>query len=507
VALILCGAGFLLPYNSFITAVDYYQGKYPQSTIVFDMSLTYICSAFVGVVLNNILVEKLSLSVRVTFGYVLSFTMLLFIAICDVALTMFSPAVSYRITLVAVTVVALGCTVQQSSFYGYTSMLPARYTQAVMTGESAAGLIVSVNRILTKAMMQDVHRSTLLFFALSIIFVLVCCTAFHVTRRTDFVHFYVGVCQQAIIQDDQRAIMRPTAGAGALGNAEEVDILDSNGAHDSYGVLVMQSPPGSTNDQSTAVFIPDHAHHYQRSNCNSEQNNSNSKWLGHAYRQHLSMWDTITSGFVARCEVSKRIWPYMTSIGLVYFVTLCLFPGIESEIVSCRLSTWMPIILIAVFNLFDFIGKVFSAVQFDWPLTRLVVCSLSRLILIPLMMICAAPRDHPLVTGEFWPVCLSACLGLSNGYFGSVPMILAPSRVPDHQKELTGNIMTLSYSIGLTTGSAIAYLLNTWLGPHTSADLCSINANMTYADNDVINSVTAKLNIFYDFPASDFFPG
>lgn len=27
-------------------------------------------------------------------------------------------------------------TVQQSSFYGYTSMLPSRYTQAVMTGES-----------------------------------------------------------------------------------------------------------------------------------------------------------------------------------------------------------------------------------------------------------------------------------------------------------------------------------------------------------------------------------
>jgi hypothetical protein len=26
--------------------------------------------------------------------------------------------------------------VQQSSFYGYTSMLPSRYTQAVMTGES-----------------------------------------------------------------------------------------------------------------------------------------------------------------------------------------------------------------------------------------------------------------------------------------------------------------------------------------------------------------------------------
>ncbi len=30
--------------------------------------------------------------------------------------------------------------VQQSSFYGYTSMLPRRYTQAVMTGESEYAL-------------------------------------------------------------------------------------------------------------------------------------------------------------------------------------------------------------------------------------------------------------------------------------------------------------------------------------------------------------------------------
>ena len=32
--------------------------------------------------------------------------------------------------------VQISASVQQSSFYGYTSMLPKRYTQAVMVGES-----------------------------------------------------------------------------------------------------------------------------------------------------------------------------------------------------------------------------------------------------------------------------------------------------------------------------------------------------------------------------------
>jgi solute carrier family 29 (equilibrative nucleoside transporter) protein 4 len=56
------------------------------------------------------------------------------------------------------------------------------------------------------------------------------------------------------------------------------------------------------------------------------------------------------------------------------------------------------------------------------------------------LMMCAAPRSSPVLKGEAWPMLLSMILGLTNGYFGSVPMILAPSRVPDEQKELSGMV-------------------------------------------------------------------
>ena len=93
------------------------QSRYPGSTIVFDMSLTYICSAFVGVVLSNVLVERLSLRVRITVGYALSFVVLLLVAVLDVAgRAGFSPGASYRVTLIAVAVVALGCTGTEGEF-------------------------------------------------------------------------------------------------------------------------------------------------------------------------------------------------------------------------------------------------------------------------------------------------------------------------------------------------------------------------------------------------------
>jgi len=85
------------------------------------MSLTYICAAFVGVVLSNVLVEKLSLRVRITVGYILSFVILLFIASCDVGDNAFSPTTSYRVTLASVAAVALGCTGRHAQrFNGHT---------------------------------------------------------------------------------------------------------------------------------------------------------------------------------------------------------------------------------------------------------------------------------------------------------------------------------------------------------------------------------------------------
>lgn len=66
------------------------------------------------------------------------------------------------------------------------------------------------------------------------------------------------------------------------------------------------------------------------------------------------------SGLDARWRVAQAIYPYMVCIALAYCVTLSLYPGIESEIISCNLKSWMPILLMFMFNTSDVIGKVNS---------------------------------------------------------------------------------------------------------------------------------------------------
>ncbi|XP_072022732.1 equilibrative nucleoside transporter 4-like [Amphiura filiformis] len=433
ICLLLAGIGFLLPYNSFITAVDYFLAKYGQgSTIVFDMSLTYIVVGFVAVILNNALVESFSLHVRITFGYVVSFVSLLLVAIFEVGLESFSEHTSYVVILLAVATVSLGCTVQQSSFYGYAGMLPRRFTQAVMTGESAAGLITSINRIVTKLVLHNEKANTLIFFVLSAVIVLLCLLTHHLARRSDFIRYYTAACNAAAAGDDQQH-------------------LTLNDQFSQYDGIHHDKPEDDDQMEKQAQPSPTIKFEIEYP-------------VQKTYIRWMTRVRSIKRGLAARRDVAKLIWPYMLSIGIAYFVTLCLFPGIESDVLSCALGGWMPVILMAIFNATDFCGKILGAVPFDWPPRSLVIAQCSRVILIPLLLLCVVPRSDPIFNHDVWPMVISAGLGLSNGYFGSVPMILAPGKIPEEKRELAGNIMTLSYNVGLTTGSAVAYLLNYLIG-------------------------------------------
>lgn len=72
------------------------------------------------------------------------------------------------------------------------------------------------------------------------------------------------------------------------------------------------------------------------------------------------------SGLESRWRVAHAIYPYMVSIALAYCVTLSLYPGIETEIISCNLKSWMPVLLMFTFNTSDLIGKMIAITPYNW---------------------------------------------------------------------------------------------------------------------------------------------
>ncbi|EGI59483.1 Equilibrative nucleoside transporter 4 [Acromyrmex echinatior] len=491
-ALILGGIGFLLPYNSFIIAVDYFQARYPGTTVIFDMSVVYIIMAFFAVFANNILVETLSLNTRITFGYLVSFVTLNFVVICEIWWELFGVATSYTINLVAVAIVSLGCTVQQSSFYGYTSMLPSRYTQAVMTGESFAGFWVSINRIITKSLLNDERGNTSMFFILSNMTILLCFVLHQVVRKTDFVQFYITLCQER-----NRITLEPTEDVGLM------DPLDQVGdpSKGQYGVLKIQTSPLGTESASGSADLNAAGQYsaFSFSNPVYEPSAPSGNPPGSAGPTY-KVEDVVVMRGAYGTQSTSTPWRFAcetrSCIGAAYFITLCLYPGIVSEIISCKFESWMPVILMTAFNASDLLGKVFALIPYEWKRTQLLYFSSARIILIPLFFLCAIPRGAPILSGEGYPLLFSWLLGLTNGIVGSIPMIQAPSKVPEEHRELAGNIMTLSYTTGLTIGSLLAYMMDACLGPPVQIkDVCLKTAKVQAGQTSttVFANVTASI--------------
>ncbi|XP_063623481.1 equilibrative nucleoside transporter 4 [Cydia splendana] len=481
--LFVAGAAFLLPFNSFIMAVDYFQHHYPNTTIMFDMSTVYIASACVAVVANNLLLDLFTYNTRITFGILVSLATMLFVAVCNIGWDGFSTRVSYTINLVAIGVVAFGCTVQQASYYGFTGCLPPRYTQAVMAGESAAGFWVSLDRIVTKYGFRQPRRSTFMFFVFSILILLGHSMLHHVMMKHPLVLHYLRLTNESRHRRRIQLHLNPN---------EDATLMEGESGDGSYGVLKLQSPAVSTTGQgdietntfsfANPLYSPTASAPVPLSTPSASEPATSPPAALRTPRpsykvedvvfeapERPTSWRAFKRGVLARWAVARSIYPYMVSIGLVYFTTLSLYPGIASEVPSCRLGDWMPIILMSAFNLFDFIGKIAAAWPYEWSRSQLLMASGVRLLLVPLMLLCAAPRHSPHIVGDFYPIMFSVVLGFTNGVFGSVPMIMAPSRVGREHREIAGNMMTLSYNGGLLSGSLVSYLLLGMLGAPTGA--------------------------------------
>lgn len=67
-SLVVAGIGFVLPYNSFIIASDYWIQRFPTRTVELDLSTTYIFVAFISVLCSNIFISIAPFRIRILFG-------------------------------------------------------------------------------------------------------------------------------------------------------------------------------------------------------------------------------------------------------------------------------------------------------------------------------------------------------------------------------------------------------------------------------------------------------
>ncbi|KAG9447404.1 hypothetical protein H6P81_013532 [Aristolochia fimbriata] len=378
----ILGAGCLLPWNAFITAVDYFHHLYPGVDVNRVFAVVYMVGTLLCLLLIIGWVSKyFSAAVRINLGLALFVASLLVVPVMDLAYIRGTQGLysGYCVTVAAVALTAVADSLVQGGVIGSASELPERYMQATGAGTGCSGVLVSVMRIITKAIFpQDAHglrSSANLYFGVSIAVMAICIVCHNLADRLPVIQYYRDLKMQAM-------------------NEEEKEKASLTG----------------------------------------------SQW------RSTTLWDIL----------GRTKW-FCFGIILTHLVTLSIFPGhVTEDVHSEVLKDWYPVLLVTTYDVFDLIGKGLLAFYLIKDEKVAVAASAARVLFYPLFLF--SLRGPEFFRSEIPVAFLTCLLGLTNGYFGGVLMIIAPKTVPLQHSETVGFMLVLFVIVGLALGSLVAFL-------------------------------------------------
>ncbi|KAK9885654.1 hypothetical protein WA026_012418 [Henosepilachna vigintioctopunctata] len=179
---------------------------------------------------------------------------------------------------------------------------------------------------------------------------------------------------------------------------------------------------------------------------------------------------TTSTEIVDYSVILRKIWTIGVACFMIVFTTTCVSPGVtvlvESE--GKGHSKWSDIFFVPVvnylfFNISDYIGRLVAG-KCNKPnsITLLVALSVSRLVFVPLLLLCNAQPRHNLAVAfprDYEFIIILNLFALSNGYLVNAAIIKTPQLVNQQEAEVALCIISVFIGFGMAFGSVSGYLL------------------------------------------------
>lgn len=154
-------------------------------------------------------------------------------------------------------------------------------------------------------------------------------------------------------------------------------------------------------------------------------------------------------------QLAARNWDYVLDQIIIYTVSLSIFPGfLYEDTGNHKLGTWYALVLVAVYNAGDFVGRYLPFWKPFYLESRkgIFLLCLARGLFIPCFFFVAKYADAG------WMIFLCIMLGLTNGWLSVLGFMLAPRGYSSPEQNAIGNVLVLALILGLTLG-----VLSGWL--------------------------------------------
>ncbi|GMH08203.1 hypothetical protein Nepgr_010043 [Nepenthes gracilis] len=179
------GAGNLLPWNAFITAIDYFSYHYQGKHVEKIFSIAYMGSSVLVLLLMTSwgsCRRKITFRLRMNIGLSIFVLSLMIAPMIDWAWcsdpTQGRPRGTYMAIVASVLTCGLADGLIGGSLIGTAGTLPKEYMQAIFAGTASSGVLVCILRIITKASLpqnaRGLQTSAHVYFIVSTIILLGC---------------------------------------------------------------------------------------------------------------------------------------------------------------------------------------------------------------------------------------------------------------------------------------------------------------------------------------------
>ncbi|ONI18631.1 hypothetical protein PRUPE_3G228300 [Prunus persica] len=394
-AMVVCwllGNGCLFSWNSMLTIEDYYVDLFPRYHPARVLTLVYQPFALGTIIILSYHEAKMNTRKRNLFGYVLFFITSLLVLVLDLA-TSGRGGLGTFIGICAISAAfGIADAHVQGGMVGDLSFMSGELIQSFLAGLAASGALTSALRLITKAAFENSHNGL---------------------RKGAILFFAISSIFELLCV-----------------------IL--------YAFAFPKLPIVK----------------YYRSKAASEGSKTVSADLAAGGIQTLPEADEEEQRDLERLGNKQLLLQnidYALDMFLIYALTLSIFPGFLSEDTgSHSLGTWYALVLIAMYNVSDLIGRYIPLVKFLKLENRrgLMVVILSRFLLVPAFYFTAKYGD------QGWMIMLTSFLGLSNGYLTVCVLTSAPKGYKGPEQNALGNLLVVFLLVGIFAGVTLDWL---WL--------------------------------------------
>jgi equilibrative nucleoside transporter 1/2/3 len=438
VMFIAIGIGYLFPFSALTQPVDYWTLLFPDFDVEFPITAVYM---WTNLILLFLIVfygsPKPNYDLRIYTGFVGQFFSL--VVVPSSYFWGLSETGNYYIIMICTAFAAAVTAGIDSCIISLASLYPTCCQEALQIGIGVSTLIGSIYRIFTKLYFPPdaVVASSLLYFYSGAVTVLVCILCYYYLCRMDLTRRYLYSGRDA-------GLLRPTAQVSPMGTpvASPLMGVGEKPKNGGYGAV------SATGEESARRRLAESDSYDRLADAEAGQHDAE----GDDKRRMVAF---------------SKVWWNEGLVFMCFATTLALWPPLVAEIPSYNFPSlndteWWPLILLFVFSLMDVIGRFSVPVRVGLNKDNIHRPIFARiLIFVPSIVFCV--KGWFGFTHDSLSVALVSFLGFTNGYLGSMSIVLTNEAVAPDERGVVGSLTGFVLNAGLVAGASAALILQGYL--------------------------------------------